>query len=260
MIRPVRARLGKYLGSIRNRVRLVRRIPRHRRDAGTPRDPALDCRRFLSRAETACGKKERRARDQGDGARNEKAAQEPAKPGHGVSLTGYVILSNRGHMTISEMLLPEFDQEMTNTRKILDNVPEEKFAWKPHAKSMTLTRLASHVAELPGWGGHIINQDRLDLTPDMKPFIAATKAELMEALDKNVAATREAIAGAGDEHFGKIWTLTFAGHTIFALPRSAALRNMVMSHLVHHRGQLSVYLRLLDVAIPGMYGPSADER
>lgn len=163
-------------------------------------------------------------------------------------------------MTISEMLLPEFDQEMASTRKILDCVPEEKFAWKPHAKSMALDRLASHIAELPNWGGEIITKDRLDLTPGMKPFIASTKAELMEALDKNVAAARDAIAGASDEHFGKIWTFTFAGHTVFALPRTAALRSMVMSHLIHHRGQLSVYLRLLDVAIPGMYGPSADDR
>jgi DinB family len=92
----------------------------------------------------------------------------------------------------------------------------------------------------------------------MKPFIAPTKAALMEALDKNVATTRDAIAGAGDDHMGKIWTLSFGGHTIFALPRTAAFRNMVMSHLIHHRGQLSVYLRLLDVPIPGMYGPSAD--
>jgi uncharacterized damage-inducible protein DinB len=161
-------------------------------------------------------------------------------------------------MTISEMLLPEFDQEMANTRKILDCVPEDKLAWKPHAKSMSLARLASHVADLPNWGGTIIHEERLDLTPGMKPFIAETKAELMAALDKNVAATRDAIAGADDEHFGKIWTFAFAGHTVFALPRTVALRSMVMSHLIHHRGQLSVYLRLLDVPIPGMYGPSAD--
>ncbi len=163
-------------------------------------------------------------------------------------------------MTISEILLPEFDQEMANTRKILDCVPDDKFAWKPHAKSMSLDRLASHVAEMPNWGGYIISQDRLDLTPEMKPFIAATKAGLMEAVDKNIAATRDLLAGASDEHWGKIWTLSFGGHTIFALPRTAAFRNMVMSHVIHHRGQLSVYLRLLDVAIPGMYGPSADDR
>ena|ERR1041385_3208958 len=163
-------------------------------------------------------------------------------------------------MKISEMLLPEFDHEMENTRKILDCVPEDKFAWKPHAKSMTLGRLASHVAEMPQWSLFTINQDKLELTPDMKPFNAATKAELMGTLDKNAAAAREAIAGASDEHLGKIWTLIYAGQPVFAMPRAAVLRSMVMSHMIHHRGQLSVYLRLNDVPIPGMYGPSADNK
>lgn len=163
-------------------------------------------------------------------------------------------------MKISEMLLPEFDDEMAKTRQILECVPEDKMAWKPHAKSMSLGRLASHVAELPGWGGFIINQERLDLTPDMKPFLAGTKAELMGAADANVKATHDAIAGAGDEHLGKMWIFTYAGHKVLELPRVVALRNMVFSHLIHHRGQLSVYLRLLDVPIPGMYGPSADEK
>lgn len=161
-------------------------------------------------------------------------------------------------MTISEMLLPEFDQEMGNARKLLDCVPEAKFDWKPHAKSMALGRLASHVAEMASWGDVILTQDRLDLTPDMKPFIAQTKAELMDSCDKFVAATRKAIAGSSDADFGKNWTFTYAGHVVFAMPRIAALRTMTMSHMIHHRGQLSVYLRLLDVPIPGMYGPSAD--
>jgi uncharacterized damage-inducible protein DinB len=161
-------------------------------------------------------------------------------------------------MTISEMLLPEFDHEMANTRKILDCVPEEKLAWQPHGKSMTLGRLASHVAELPHWAVYTIDQDELVLTPGTKPFIATTKAELMDAIDKNAAAGHEAIAGASDEHLGKVWTLIYAGNTIFSMPRTAVLRNMVMSHLIHHRGQLGVYLRLNEVAIPGMYGPSAD--
>jgi uncharacterized damage-inducible protein DinB len=163
-------------------------------------------------------------------------------------------------MTISEMLLPEFDQEMANTRKIVDCVPEGKFAWKPHEKSMTLGRLASHVAEMPQWSIFTINQDKLELTPGTKPFNAATKAELMEALDKNAAAAREAIAGASDEHLGKTWALIYGGQTIFEMPRAAVLRSMVMSHMIHHRGQLSVYLRLIDVPIPGMYGPSADTK
>jgi hypothetical protein len=109
-------------------------------------------------------------------------------------------------MKISEMLLPEFDQEMASTRKILECVPEEKLAWKPHAKSMTLGRLASHVAELAGWAVVVINQDRLEITPDMKPFNAATKAELMGAIDKNTVDARAAIAGASDEQLGKTWS------------------------------------------------------
>jgi uncharacterized damage-inducible protein DinB len=161
-------------------------------------------------------------------------------------------------MTISEMLLPEFDQELANTRKILDCVPEDKFAWKPHEKSMSLGRLASHLADMPQWGVRVIGVDKLEMAPGAKPFVAATKAELLETLDKNVGAAREAIAGASDEHLGKIWTFVFAGHTLFAIPRTAALRSMMMSHIIHHRGQLSVYLRLNDVPIPGMYGPSAD--
>ena len=163
-------------------------------------------------------------------------------------------------MTISEMLLPEFDQEMANTRKILDCVPEDKLSWKPHAKSMTLGRLASHVSEMPTWATAIIDQDKLEMTPGQKPFSAATKAELIAALDKNVTEARAAIAGASDEHLGKTWSLIFGDHTIFTLPRAVVLRNVVMSHTIHHRGQLSVYLRLNEVAIPGMYGPSADDR
>ena len=161
-------------------------------------------------------------------------------------------------MTISETLLPEFDQEMANTRKILDRVPEDKFTWKPHEKSMTLGRLSSHVAEMPQWILSTIKEEKLELTPGMKPFNASTKTELMEALDKNNAAAREAIAGATDEHLAKVWRLIYGGQEVFAMPRAAVLRSMVMSHMIHHRGQLSVYLRLLDVPIPGMYGPSAD--
>jgi uncharacterized damage-inducible protein DinB len=163
-------------------------------------------------------------------------------------------------MTISEMLLPEFDQEMASTRKILECVPEDKFTWKPHEKSMALGRLASHTCELPGWAVYVINQDSLELTPGQTAFNAATKAELLGAFDKNIPEARAAIAGASDEHLGKTWSLIFGSHTIFTLPRAVVLRNVVMSHTIHHRGQLSVYLRLNDVAIPGMYGPSADER
>lgn len=163
-------------------------------------------------------------------------------------------------MTISEILLPEFDQEMANTRAILECVPEEKFAWKPHEKSMTMGRLASHIGELPQWAAYTINQDQLELTPATKPFNAATKQELMDTFSANISSARAAIAGANDEHLSKTWTLIYGGKTVLAMPRAAILRTMVMSHLIHHRGQLGVYLRLNDIPIPGMYGPSADAR
>jgi uncharacterized damage-inducible protein DinB len=161
-------------------------------------------------------------------------------------------------MTTSETLLLQFDPEMINTRKILECVPEDKFAWKPHEKSMTLGRLASHVAEMPQWGLMTVNLDKLDLTPGLKAFSAASRTELLETFDNNVSGAREAIAGASEEHLAKTWSLLFQGTPILCMPRIDILRNTVMSHLIHHRGQLSVYLRLLDVPIPGMYGPSAD--
>lgn len=163
-------------------------------------------------------------------------------------------------MTISEALLPEFDQEMANTRKLLECVPAEKFSWKPHEKSMTLGRLASHVAEMPNWALFTIKQDKLELGPADKPFNAMSKSELMETADKNAAAAREVIAGASDGHLAQTWELWFSGNKVVSMPRAAVLRNLVMNHMIHHRGQLSVYLRLIDVPIPGMYGPSADMR
>jgi uncharacterized damage-inducible protein DinB len=163
-------------------------------------------------------------------------------------------------MTISETLLPEFDQEMAGTRAILECVPEDKFGWKPHEKSMTLGRLASHVAEMPQWAAYTINQEKLELTPGTKPFNAATKSELMDAFTSNVSDARAAIAGVTDEQLGKIWSLVYGGHTVLSMPRAGVLRTMVMSHMIHHRGQLGVYLRLNDIPIPGMYGPSADAK
>jgi uncharacterized damage-inducible protein DinB len=162
-------------------------------------------------------------------------------------------------MTISAMLQPEFDQEMANTRKLLERVPEEKWDYKPHAKSMPLGRLAAHVAELPFWAKHTLSVESLDIKPGEKPFTVNSKQELLEAFDRNVAEAREALAKASDADMARIWTLSFAGRPVFSMPRSAVLRGSVLNHLIHHRAQLGVYLRLNDVAIPGMYGPSADE-
>lgn len=161
-------------------------------------------------------------------------------------------------MTISEMLLPEFDQEMKNTRAMLECVPEEKFSWKPHQKSMSMGRLASHCAEMASWAVYAVNQDKLELSPGMKPFNAGTKKELMDGFDLFAADARKAIAGASDADLAKTWSLIFGGKPVMSMPRAAVLRSMVMNHIIHHRAQLSVYLRLNDVPIPGMYGPSAD--
>jgi uncharacterized damage-inducible protein DinB len=162
-------------------------------------------------------------------------------------------------MPIAQMLLPEFDQEMANTRKMLERVPDGKFAYKPHEKSMTLGRLAAHTCEIPSYATATLRVERMDFTGDEKPFTPATRKELLEAFDKHVAEAREMLSKATDEELMKTWTLTYKGNQIFAMPRAAVLRTMVLSHLIHHRSQLGVYLRLNNVEIPGMYGPSADE-
>jgi uncharacterized damage-inducible protein DinB len=162
-------------------------------------------------------------------------------------------------MTISQTMLPEFDEEMANTRKLLERVPEDKYAWKPHEKSMAMGRLASHVAELPNWALETMNRDVLELQPGQKPFIATSGAELLERFDTNRVAAREAIERASDEHLAQPWSLMYGGRTMFTMPRYRVLRAVVMNHMIHHRAQLGVYLRLNDVAIPGMYGPSADD-
>ena len=166
-------------------------------------------------------------------------------------------------MPISQAILPEFDQEMANTRKSLERVPDGKFTWKPHDKSMTMGRLASHCAEIPGWLVPTIGQDELDLAPPgappFKPSIANTTAEVLAIFDKNVADGRAALAGASDEHLMKTWSLLMTGRTVLSMPRVAVVRGMVMNHLIHHRAQLGVYLRLNDLPVPALYGPSADE-
>jgi uncharacterized damage-inducible protein DinB len=164
-------------------------------------------------------------------------------------------------MPISQNLLPEFDSEMANTRKFLERVPDGQFDYKPHPKSMPLGRLATHVAELPSWAKMTLETESLDFDPNTyKPNTAANQAELVTIFDKSVAEAREKLSAAEDEDWHKIWSLKSGGHTVFALPRVAVMRSVVMNHLIHHRAQLGVYLRMLDVPVPGPYGPSADER
>jgi len=166
-------------------------------------------------------------------------------------------------MAIKEALLPEFDQEMGSTRKMLDRVPDGKFDWQPHKKSMSLGRLASHVAELPHWGVSTVKADSFDVAPpggtEYKPPTYASKAELVAAFDRNAAEARALIESMDDGAFMQPWSLLRAGQAMFTMPKVAVVRSFVFNHLYHHRGQLSVYLRLLDVPVPGTYGPSADE-
>jgi uncharacterized damage-inducible protein DinB len=163
-------------------------------------------------------------------------------------------------MPIAQMLLPEFEQEMANTRKMLERVPDGKFDYKPHEKSMALGRLAGHTAEMASWMAGTLNSERMDFTGEEKPFSPTTRQEILDAFDKNVKEAREALSKATDEDLMKVWTLTYKGQQIFAMPRGAVIRTMVISHLIHHRSQLGVYLRLNNIEIPGMYGPSADEK
>ena len=162
-------------------------------------------------------------------------------------------------MAIADALLPEYDHEMAVTRKLLERVPEGKFDWKPHPKSMSFIALASHVATIPSWGAPTLNLPELDLGGVPPNTAPASRAELLEQFDKNVAETRAALVGKTDAEMMVVWSLKNNGQKLFTLPRAAVWRGFVMNHHIHHRAQLSVYLRLNDVAVPAMYGPSADE-
>lgn len=167
-------------------------------------------------------------------------------------------------MAIKDALLTEFDMEMTKTRKCLERVPEDKLGWKPHEKSMPLGRLASHLADLPNYGTFTLTQDSLDVAPPggepRKTAQYSTRQALLDAFDRNVAEARSQIEKASDEDLRKPWSLLKGGQTIFSFPRAGVLRTFMMSHLIHHRAQLGVYLRLNDVPVPSIYGPSADEQ
>ena len=167
-------------------------------------------------------------------------------------------------MAIKEGLLADFDHEMGTTRKLLERLPEDKLAWKPHEKSMTLGGLATHLSNIPSWTKNTFEADELDLAPPEgsgPPRMEQVKstAEALSAFDKNVIAARAALENAADERWQGQWTLRLGDKKIFTLPRTAVMRGFVMNHMIHHRAQLGVYLRLLDVPVPSIYGPSADE-
>ena len=166
-------------------------------------------------------------------------------------------------MSISKSLLPEFDNEMATTRKVLERVPDDKFDWKPHPRSTAMGGLATHVANIPTWTINSMTEESLDLAPGGVPMPpmqpAAGRDALLKFFDENVTRAREVIAGAADNAFFVPWSLMMNGKTIMTLPRVAVVRSFVLNHLIHHRGQLSVYLRLNDIPVPSIYGPSADE-
>ena len=162
-------------------------------------------------------------------------------------------------MALKDLLLPEFDQEAATTRRILERVPAQDAGWKPHPKSASLGALAVHVANLASWLGTTLTTTELDLavTPTPAPF--TTVEALLATFDRNVASSRAALAKAVDADFAVLWSLKSGDQVFFTLPRAAIVRSFALSHLIHHRAQLGVYLRMLDVPVPALYGPSADE-
>ncbi len=162
-------------------------------------------------------------------------------------------------MNLTEQILTELRQEAATTRKMLERVPQASFEWQPHEKSMTLGRLASHVAGLYGtWLKATLSQDEFDLA-DSLPLKAENVSDILEAFDQNVSAAIELLQAHSDERLFTTWRLKRGGQVLFEMPRWAVLRSMVINHIIHHRGQLSVYLRLLNVPLPSVYGPTADE-
>jgi uncharacterized damage-inducible protein DinB len=161
---------------------------------------------------------------------------------------------------IAMALIAEMEHEAAVTRTCLERIPAEKFDWKPHEKSMSFGRLASHVAEMFAWTPSTMDHAELDFSKmDYKPFEPSTTEELVEFLDKNVAEAIATLKSSADDRFMENWTMRNGETVYFTMPKVAVMRSFIMNHIVHHRGQLSVYLRLNDIAVPSIYGPSADE-
>lgn len=173
------------------------------------------------------------------------------------------LLRYNGSMAIKDSLLPEYDHELATTRRLLERVPEAEFSWKPHPKSMSLGQLAGHCANIPFWCSATLEAASYDLErgdPEAKLDVPASRDTLLKEFDRKVATARESLAKATDAEMMAPWSLKSGDHVIFTMPRVSAVRSFVMNHLIHHRGQLSVYLRMKDIPLPPIYGPTADEQ
>jgi uncharacterized damage-inducible protein DinB len=166
-------------------------------------------------------------------------------------------------MSIAQALLPEFDHEMANARECLSRIPADRLDWKAHEKSYDLRGLATHIANLPKWTVMTLNEASFDMAPEGEEPITEDPIEsvegALEMFDASVAAAREAIVSASDDTLMATWSLLKGGEEVLTMPRIAVLRSFIMNHMIHHRAQLTVYLRLNDVPVPALYGPSADE-
>jgi len=167
--------------------------------------------------------------------------------------------SSQESKAIGQAMLPEFDQEMANTRKSLERIPEDKLSFKPHPRSSSLGGLATHLSNINHWTEAVVGHDTFDVSTAPPNTEMKSRAEILAAFDKNVATARKLIANATDAHLLKPWTLTSGSHTVLSIPRVAVLRSFILNHTIHHRAQLGVYLRMNDVPVPSIYGPSADE-
>ena len=165
---------------------------------------------------------------------------------------------------IAQMLSQELESELATMRKVLERVPETSFGFKPHEKSMSMGRLAGHITEMLAWGTVTLKEASFDINPkdatqEWEALVPKTSAELMEKLEQAATQFKAALESTTDEAMQEPWSLLAGGQSIFTMPRIACIRNMIINHLIHHRGQMSVYLRLNNIPVPAMYGPSADE-
>ncbi len=166
-------------------------------------------------------------------------------------------------MSLNTALLAELGQEMAMTRKTLERLPEQHWSWKPHEKSWTVGELASHTANIPKWGVLTFETEEFDYAPPgqepLRNELISSPAELLQQFDEHVEKFRAAVAAANDEAFGAEWSLLGGGQKVLTMPRAMVVRSMIMNHLIHHRGQITVYMRLLNIPVPALYGASADE-